>query len=1101
MMNQTVVRNSVVLASAGSGKTFRLSDRIVKLLALGALPDQIVALTFTRAAAGEFIARTLAKLADAAALESSENPAVETAERLRKRLGLPPSCDRAFFLQLLRATLTSMHRMTLGTLDSFFARVVNNNPTELGLDGGEVRTLSDVDAERTRRRVIRQLLAETADKDLSGLWGDLRAIGGDKDVAEPIKALEDNAKTMHDTVTLVDGAHVWGDLETIWPTRPVWFAEPSPLALEAAAHRLVAWLKAWQCRNTTDETRQKKLLLHVPALLVAAPGAPPDEVDVAFITGPLRPLLDVPPGAGTELKHGNVKALFPYPAEVCSDYQLLARRAVGIVFKTKLTRTQSMHRLLVRYEKLYDATARRAGELTFSDYVTLLLQLDDTTKLDLGYRLDCNFRHWLLDEFQDTSARQWQVLETNVGDILDSDNSDGRSAFIVGDLKQSLYGWREGNPRLLADTRKRVQKVLGPAADERMDTTRRCAEPVVTMVNTLLGKLQPVGAFFSQGAADRWAETFVAHASEAHDKKLGEALWVRLEKSIAGAGEEEEEELNIAERHARWIGAHLKASGLLDGRQLRAGASCAVLVPTNKQAAQIAEILRKIGIEAADEANGSVTQDNPLTAGLVALIQATAHPGDKGARAVAEMAPAAKAYLQKHSDWESVRLRIASRFAERGAEALVLDLIAGIQTGTDNAGRFLAKRLQRLLELAVAYDEGSERDLADFATYAIRASARDAADPRSVQVLTIHRSKGLEYTTVYLPCLNNRQRQLARARTELPLVKDNAETFLPAWILSRPKKELSELDPTLANALELEQADAAYESLCRLYVGMTRAARQLVMVSDALTDTRMTGLREPAAHGSYDAADLLEAVLGGDGVTSLALPDAPFGKIMWHRGDVTWQSVLQPKERAGTIAPALVPLTLPALTVPRLQRLRPSAPAHGKALPWHAPSDTGFSGKAFGSLVHDLFQHLEWDAPAFLPILDARIQAAAGTSDHAALVQGAQHIRACLDAPDVAALLLRKPTEDCLLWRERAAVLVHEGKLMSAIFDRVHVVPGKSAVVIDYKTNDCSAAELREIYQPQMDLYRAAVAKLAGIPEAAVRCVLLSVRLRACVGC
>ncbi len=56
-------------------------------------------------------------------------------------------------------------------------------------------------------------------------------------------------------------------------------------------------------------------------------------------------------------------------------------------------------------------------------------------------------------------------------------------------------------------------------------------------------------------------------------------------------------------------------------------------------------------------------------------------------------------------------------------------------------------------------------------------------------------------------------------------------------------------------------------------------------------------------------------------------------------------------------------------------------------------------------------------------------------------------------------------------------------------------------MVIDYKTNDCTAKELREIYQPQMDLYRAAVAKLAGIPEAAVRCVLVSVRLRACVGC
>jgi ATP-dependent exoDNAse (exonuclease V) beta subunit len=73
--------------------------------------------------------------------------------------------------------------------------------------------------------------------------------------------------------------------------------------------------------------------------------------------------------------------------------------------------------------------------------------------------------------------------------------------------------------------------------------------------------------------------------------------------------------------------------------------------------------------------------------------------------------------------------------------------------------------------------------------------------------------------------------------------------------------------------------------------------------------------------------------------------------------------------------------------------------------------------------------------------------------------------------------------------------------MINAIFDRVHVIPGRSAIVIDYKTNDCSLEHLKEKYQGQMDLYRIAVAKLCGLAPEKVRCVLVHVRLGALVEC
>jgi ATP-dependent exoDNAse (exonuclease V) beta subunit len=100
----------------------------------------------------------------------------------------------------------------------------------------------------------------------------------------------------------------------------------------------------------------------------------------------------------------------------------------------------------------------------------------------------------------------------------------------------------------------------------------------------------------------------------------------------------------------------------------------------------------------------------------------------------------------------------------------------------------------------------------------------------------------------------------------------------------------------------------------------------------------------------------------------------------------------------------------------------------------------------------------------------------------------------------VAELLLSKPA-GALLWNERKATLMHEGKAITAVFDRVHVIPGQSATVIDYKTNDCSLEHLKELYQGQMDLYRVAVAKLCGIGVEKVRCVLIHVRLGQLVEC
>ena len=135
----TAIGHVMILASAGSGKTYALTNRFVRLLALGAKPERIVALTFTRKAAGEFFDEILNKLARAARdpvyaaqlageiglSESSSagfQPAKEGAGRLEA------GATSADFLKMLRGVADAMHRLRLGTFDGFFARIARNFP-------------------------------------------------------------------------------------------------------------------------------------------------------------------------------------------------------------------------------------------------------------------------------------------------------------------------------------------------------------------------------------------------------------------------------------------------------------------------------------------------------------------------------------------------------------------------------------------------------------------------------------------------------------------------------------------------------------------------------------------------------------------------------------------------------------------------------------------------------------------------------------------------------------------------------------------------------------------------------------------------------------
>ena len=1060
------IKNISILASAGTGKTFQLSDRIVRLLASGQVkPSEIAALTFTRASAAEFIIKVISKLKGAA--ENSDEH-----WELCKRIGLDSKkYHQEYFLDLLKKTLLASNQIMMGTLDSFFAKLVNNFPLEVGLNTGVAKTVPDHEADAHRIEALQFVLKDQGKAE--NIFNNLREYRDDSDVVNPIESLVKMVKDYHGLFIIAQDEEIWGNTSLIFGKEiPAWFGcsekfDPTQHLENINDYLVNLGKKAPKPFKVLLEISERKSL---------------SNKDVDLVIEFFNVILNASSGKESHYVFGSKTV--NVSAKVAESIRRLIQRAIDVLFKTRIKQTRALYRSLNEYETVYDQAIRRMGLLGYSDYVTLITQADPFKREEMEFRLDCSIKHWLLDEFQDTSTLQYGVLKRNIDEIIQS--PEERSVFIVGDLKQSLYQWRSGNRKLLSDLNTQIGKNKDIGESYPLNKTRRCSPIVLEMVNAVLWnhEARNLGRFYSEIACKAWSNNF--QQQEAENKKLGESLWVELEKP-------QESEIKETEAQAIWIAEHLKSTqGILtekvNGNQrLKPGITCAVLVSKNSLAAQITEVLRKNGIEATDEAKASVIKDNPVTFSLICLIQATIHPDNQFAKGTCEISPASKQIIQTIGGWDKTAELIASTFSETGAEGLINFLISKLSI--DSKNKFILKRFAQLRSLAVQYDVKGDRDLPGFADFIENTEIRDSADPQTVQVITVHRSKGLEYDMVYMPCLNDSDHIIAELRRGDLLQLSDSE-FKPKWLLANPGEGVCEYVTQLKGPMNQAKAENAYGNLCRLYVGMTRAKHRLVMISRTLSEGAKKDF-DNGVEGKHDFACLLNSTLAGKPSVDSNFENTWPAKIRWQSesNSTEWIETRLNEEAKKSLSK----LESKKLSVPNkfkavsaIEKLKPSESKHAQS--WK-PSTDKVGGKALGSAVHSLFEVHTTNTKEFL----AEINKPSSAPSSPLYTLALKLVNDCLKSKEVVELLDNRSAET-IIWREQKAVLTHEGKMIDAVFDRVHIIPGKEAIIIDYKTNTCSEAVLKELYEGQMNLYRKSISKLCGIPEDKVRCVLIHVR-------
>ncbi|MCB1088184.1 MAG: UvrD-helicase domain-containing protein, partial [Verrucomicrobiae bacterium] len=206
-------KNLLIEASAGSGKTHDLVGRILRLLMTFRQPDQIIALTFTRKAAGEFFDRILGALARAA---ESEEAARKTAEEYRVE-GL----DRNSALALLRLAIDSLHRLSLGTLDSFYSRVLRTFPAEFGINGN-FEVIQEAKETTVQREVFDVVLSDL--EKAEEFLGAFRQATFGADEKQLLAHLERFVGRFHRLLLACPDRDAWSRPTAIWPEAPWWLA-------------------------------------------------------------------------------------------------------------------------------------------------------------------------------------------------------------------------------------------------------------------------------------------------------------------------------------------------------------------------------------------------------------------------------------------------------------------------------------------------------------------------------------------------------------------------------------------------------------------------------------------------------------------------------------------------------------------------------------------------------------------------------------------------------------------------------------------------------------------------------------------------------------
>jgi ATP-dependent helicase/nuclease subunit A len=347
-----------------------------------------------------------------------------------------------------------------------------------------------------------------------------------------------------------------------------------------------------------------------------------------------------------------------------------------------------------------------------------------------------------------------------------------------------------------------------------------------------------------------------------------------------------------------------------------------------------------------------------------------------------------------------------------------------------------------------------------------------------VQVMTIHKSKGLGFDVVLLPDLEGNS--LSTRRREGLAIQRAADRSVE-WVMDLPAKLFHENDPVLAAHVAEAEAEAAYEKLCLFYVAMTRAKRALYLITKPVSEKSK----------SDNFPRLLAETLGTAGAGGDIGVGNWRGAGVYAEGAADWfeTSALAVAGEIEQPVAAGIKVLVKAAPVVRHPARTPSGTKAGVVSGAVLFGESTSAAASFGTEVHAALAAVEWGGVT--PEVLAAWQAGGWGESVVA------EARACLESVEVAEVFACYPNAE--VWRERAFEIVLDGAWITGIFDRVVVIrdpTGRAvaATIYDFKTDRLDAGGVEKTvgrYAGQLEIYRQAVARLTGLGVGQIHCALV----------
>lgn len=872
--------NVAMRAAAGTGKTWLLTSRLVSLLLKGAPPGSILAITFTRKAAAEIYRRLSERLLDMASADESE------LHQQLVDLGITPT--NALLNEardLFERLLSSEHELRTTTFHAFCQEILRRFPLEAEVSPGFELLESTTELEQTAWRALEHQATGDPSGPLAVAIDALLQVGGSTfSVRRALQAFLEHrndwwAYTEGEVDPVAFAERQLRTLLAIDDEKDFLFETSTAAVIVPALQRYVELLSCHPTATNLDRVAQLESALNQQALTAD------DQVKIegVFLTASAQ-IRKLSRSQRLEANLGK---------EACNEF-LTLHTTIGKYsqqFRERRLQRQTFAISVAWYrcgQCLLDHYQRLKSQQNFIDFNDLewktyrLLNRSQHAEW-IQYKLDQRIDHLLVDEFQDTNPTQWRLLLPLLKEMAAGNTQRRRSVFIVGDEKQSIYGFRRADPGLFNTAQEWLTNYVG-ATVLTQDKSRRSSSTIVQFVNLVFGneKKAEINSGLDNNSNKFELQNFRNHSTH-HEQRWGRVellpliRWAqpsyvevptRLRNPLRQPRKVEEDERYreegrlIADKISTLIGQPIDDDGV---RPLEYD-DIMILLRDRTHAVAYESALRHAGIPYVGAGRGTFVACLEIQ-DLMHLLRCLIVPYDNLALASALRSPVF-ACSNEHltllaggdhpNHWRARLANLATtlpehhpltrahRLIERWSDIAdtipVHDLLDRIYSEGNVIARYLSSspshlqiraqaNLRRFLQLALEVDHGRYPSLSRFLDRVLLLADEDrhaladlTGSSRShVRIMTIHAAKGLEKPVVFLvDTMRDYRGRNAGLRT---LVDWPVESARPRRLHLIGKNE--DLDSISRQILDHTSAAAHREETNLLYVALTRAKHVL----------------------------------------------------------------------------------------------------------------------------------------------------------------------------------------------------------------------------------------------------------------------------------